>query len=231
MERKVTYLDPVPVRYGYQTPSMSKRGGTRLNPVNDGVINMEASQQYLRTRDGMGQKLRDHVNPQTGMYSHSTSNLESLPNYEVGMSQPRAEAISGSPTGTLRQLPAKTLVDNAGNRVYLDENGRRIRTTDMGEDHGIAVPRGIAPSNVTKPSKGSRNVAARAPKRAKPMVPGGTGVAGRITDADVETFIHAVAKKRGQTVTVITPNMMRDGREALKILRKKAAQVLGQAGQ
>lgn len=230
--KHITYLPPVPVRYSYAQPSMSRRGGVRLHPVADGRLNMEASQQYLRTRDFAGNKLRDHVNPVTGMYTHSTSLIESSPLNPVGTApEDMQSGVSGSDTASTRLLPKRVLVDSTGNHVYLDEEGRVIRTTDMGDSPVIARPRIADPSTTTKPRKGRRSVSARTPKRAAPQTPGGTGPNGRITDADVEAFVRAVAEKHGRTVGIVTPNMIRDGREALKSLRKQAEKVLAKRSQ
>jgi hypothetical protein len=224
--KNITYLPSVPVRYSYAQPSMSRRGGVRLHPVADGRLNMEASQQYLRTRDFAGNKLRDHVNPTSGMFTHCTSLIESSPLNPVGTApEDMKSGVSGADNAATRLLPKKTVHTPAG-RVYLDEAGQVIRTTDMGDSPVIARPRIADPSTTTKPSKGRRSVSARAPKRAVPQTPGGTGPSGRITDADVEAFVRAVAEMHGRTVSIVTPNMLRDGREALKALRKQAEKVL-----
>jgi len=225
------YLDAVPVRYGYRQPSMSRRGGIRLHPVADGQINMEASVQYLRTRDFTGQKLRDHVNPITGYFTHCTSLIESSPLNPAGTPADQMKSgVSGADNASTRLLPKKT-VDTAAGRVYLDEDGRVIRTTAMGDSPVIARPPNSGADNAPKPVKKERSVSARASKRAAPDVPGGTGPNGRISDSDVETYVRAVAKAHGREVTVVTRQMMMDGREALKILRRQAAAVLaGSAG-
>lgn len=231
-EKKITYLPPVPVRYSYAQPSMSRRGGVRIHPVADGGLNMEASQQYLRTRDFAGNKLRDHVHPLTGMYTHSTSLIESSPLNPVGTSpKDMKSGVSGADNASTRLLPKKVLVDSTGKRVYLDETGAVIRTTDMGDSPVIARPRSADPSTTTKPRKGRRSVSARTPKRPAPQTPGGTGPNGRITDEDVVAYVRAVAEMHGRSVTVITPTMIRDGREALKSLRRQAEKVLAKRGQ
>jgi hypothetical protein len=229
-EKKITYLDMVPVRYSGSVPSMSRRGGVRLNPVTDGTINMQAAQQYLRTRDSHGQKLRDVTDPRTGMYLRSVSALESTPNYGAGMAEPASPPISGNPTGTLRMLASSVRLDAAGNKVYLDEAGRRIRTTDMGEVAGAAVPRQPDAARTTRKPRKGRTVNPRGANGGTPRVPGTTS-GGAITDSDVVSYIRAMVKvKTGRTDDfVITDNMMRDGREALKIARKKAQIALAKA--
>lgn len=224
--RKITYLDPVPVRYNGSTPSMSRRGGVRLNPLTDGVIDMSASQHYIKTRDDHGQKLRDVTHPLTGMYSHSVSALESRPNWSVGQDQPSQPPVNGNPTGTLKLLPAEVRLDKSGNKVYLDEAGRRIRTTDMGEASGAAVPRKPDATRTPKTQKRGRSVKSDG-RTGGPRVPG-TATGGRITDADVIAHIRAVVKvKTGRTDEfVITPNMMRDGRESLRNMRKQAERAM-----
>lgn len=224
---KITYLPTAPVRYNYSTPSMSRRGGTRLHPINDGVLNPASSSQTLRTRDAFGGKLRDVTNPVTGMYSHSVSLIESAPLNPVGCDEIKS-GISPNPTGQLRLLPSSVRLDKTGRKVYLDEAGRRIRTTDMGEEAGAAVPRCATPSTTRRGGKRSGSVAPRPVKSSKPTVPGGTGPGGRITDDDIRSFVIAMGRKFGHEITVITPAMMRDGREALKLARKRAEQALAQ---
>jgi hypothetical protein len=228
--RKITYLDTVPVRYNGSTPSMSRRGGVRLHPVNDGVIDMHGASSRVKYYDGHGQKLRDVTNPITGMYDYSVSALESRPNFEVGMDEPASPPVNGNPTGTLKMLPASVRVDARGNRAYLDENGRRIRTTDMGEAPIAAVPRKPDPSTTPKTTKRGRGVKTRAANGRSGGVPGAAD-GSRITDADVVSYIRAMVRvKTGRTDDFpITANMMRDGREALKLARKKAADYI--AGQ
>lgn len=220
-EKTVTVLPQAPVRYGYNCPSMSRRGGTRLHPVRDGVINMQAGQQYIRTRDYMGQKLRDYSNPRTGMYSHSTSVAESDP-LNGARSTTFVSGVNGNPTGQLKLL-ASSVVDSAAGRVYLDDEGRVIRTTAMGEAPVIARPPKSGTVNAPRSPKGARSVKPRAPKRPVPSVPGGTGEHGRITDEDVRAYVKAVAGLRGVELTVVTAAQMQAGREALKIARKQAA--------
>lgn len=220
-QKKITYLPPAPVRYNYSTPSMSRRGGTKLHPINDGVLNPSSSSQSLRTRDAFGQRLRDVTNPQTGMYSHSVSLIESAPLNPVGCTEIKS-GISPNPTGQLKLLPSSVRLDKHGNKVYLDAAGRRIRTTNMGEIAGAAVPRNPGPSTTPSKPKRSRSVATRPVKSSMPTVPGGTGPGGRITDDDIRGFIVATAKKYGRTVTVFTPAMMQEGRESLKLARRQA---------
>lgn len=232
-ERKITYLAPVAVRYSGSVPSMSRRGGVRLNPLTDGVLNMQASSQYIKTRDDHGQKLRDVTDPQTGMYLRSVSALESTPNYAVGMDEPSQPPVNGNPTGTLRMLPSEVRLDSSGRKVYLDENGRAIRTLDMGEAPVVAVPRNASPDTDTVPRKKGRNVkrTGRTGQSSAPVRVPGTATGTKITDQDVVTYIRAMVKvKTGRTEEfVITPTMMRDGREALKLARKKAEIALAKA--
>ncbi len=227
--RKITYLPTAPVRYNGSTPSMSRRGGIRLHPVSDGTANMVSSTQYLRTRDMLGGKLRDHVDPVTGLFTHTSSLIESEANYGVGMDEPTRPAISGAPTGALKYLPASVRVDSSGDRVYIDQDGRRIRTTDIGEGTIGAVPRKPAPVRTPGNGKRGRGVDGGPRKPRAPRVPGATGANGRITDDDVRSYVIALGKSRGVIIDLVTPNMMRDGREALKLLRIQAAQVLAKA--
>ena len=220
---KKIYLDPVPVRYSGSVPSMNRRGGVRVHPIKDGGINPESSSQYIRTRDFAGNKLRDVVDPSTGFVTDVVSNLESGVVNFVGREREANDSISGGATGTLKYLASKVRVDSAGNKVYLDEAGRRIRTTDMGETPGAAVPRAATPDRSAKTRKRGGSVAGRPVKSAKPTVPGGTGTGGRITDDDVKNYIRALARTKGYPEpTVFTHTMIRDGREALKLRRKQA---------
>ncbi len=230
MQKNITFLPQAPVRYNYQTPSMSRRGGTKLHFLKDGVLNPLSSQETIRTRDASGNKLRDVTNRLTGMHSHSWTMLESAIVNPIGTAPGRMKSgVSGSATGTLKQLPSSVRLDTQGRKVYLDENCRRIRTTDMHENPIGAVPARPAPSTTTRTRKRGANVAARPTKSAKPTVPGGTGTGGRITDRDVQAYVQAAAAKRGQTVTVFTPAMMQAGREALKLARFKAAKLIAEA--
>lgn len=227
--RKITYLPTKPVRYNGSTPSMSRRGGIRLHPVSDGTANMISSTQYLRTRDMLGGKLRDHVDPMTGLFTHTSSLIESEPNYGVRMDEPVRPAISGSPTGALKYLAASVRLDSAGGRVYLDSDGRRIRTTDIGEENIGAVPGKPTPKRTPGNAKRGGSVNARAAKPRAPRVPGGTGPGGRITDDDVRSYVIALGKSKGVIIDIVTSNMMRDGREALKLVRRQAEVALARA--
>jgi hypothetical protein len=221
--KKITYLPTPPIRYNGSTPSMSRRGGVRLHPISDGTANLESGLQYLRTRDGHGQKLRDVTDPQTGMYTHSVSAMESRPNFEVGMDEPANPPISGNPTGTLRYLPASVRLDSTGNRVYLDEAGRRIRTTDMDEETIGAVPAKPTPARRTKTTKRGRGVDARAPKPRTSAASVARETFGPITDDAVRDFIRAKARLAGAAEPTVFPlHMMQAGREALKVARKQA---------
>lgn len=225
---RVTYIDPVKIRYNGSTPSMSRRGGVRLNPVTDGIIDHQRHMASVLRRDNFGAKLIDVVNPTTGMFSHVRSNLHSTPTNPVGCSTMKS-GVSGSPNAETRDGDYRVRVarkgQHAGRKVYTDEQGRVVRTTDMGEE---PLPLSVV-SAPTKPVKERAVRPARASKSAKPTVPGGTGSNGSITRDDIEAFIRAVAASRGQTVTVFTENMIRDGREALKIRRKQAQQHMRRA--
>lgn len=206
---------------------MSRRGGVRLHPVKDGKINPSRHTESIRRTDIAGNKLVDVVDPESGFCVGVRSNIESAPVNPAGCSTMRS-GISGTPSGTLALLATEIRVDSeSGDRVYLDADGRRIRTTAMGERHGIAVPRSAGTDIPAQTQKEGRRVSARAPKSTTRPVPGGTGDAGRITDADVESYIRALARiKLGRELDIITPTMMRDGREALKLARKQAALAL-----
>lgn len=226
-------LPAVPVRYSGSVPSMSRRGGIRLHPVSDGTANMLASSQYIRTRDIGGNKLRDIVDPQTGFVARVTSPMESKPANTTKMSRDQMEfaGVAGGATGNLRYLASTVRLDSAGHKVYLDEAGRRIRTTAMGETAGAAVPRAAHPDRPAKTRKRGANVAARPVKSSKPNIPGGSGPAGRITDDDIKNYINALAARSGYPApTVYTATMMRDGREALKLARKRAELALAKLG-
>lgn len=221
----ITYLPDQKVRYSYAQPSMSRRGGVRLHPAKDGLLNTEAGLQYIRTRDIGGNKLVDIVDGDTGYCVGTTSKLESEPINPAGCSTMRS-GVSGTASGTLKYLPASIRVDSTGTRVYLDEDGRRIRTTDQGEAWVGAVPRGPSPVTTTNPRKGGGSVKSRAANGAS-AVPGATGSGGRITDDDIKSFIRALARKHGRPEPdVFTMHMMRDGREALKLVRKQAEMAL-----
>ena len=213
---KYTYLEQVPVRYSGSVPSMSRRGGVRVHPIADGGIDMERQAAMPKWRDSLGHNFREHEAPKTGFVTSVSS--------VVGSAQSK-HGVSGGATGSLKYLASK-VVETGLDRVYLDESGRVIRTTDMGERPVIARPKNAGGSVPPKTQKRGRNVSPNPRKSARPTTPGGTGPAGRITDADVEAFVRAVAKKHGQTITVITPSMMRDGREMLKNARRLAEKAL-----
>lgn len=214
-------LDPVKIRYSGSVPSMSRRGGVRLNPVTDGTIDHQRAQASIARLDHFGGKLVDVVSPTTGLFTHVRSAMTSPPVNPAGCTEMKS-GVNGSPNSETRDADYRASTVRAGQHagltVYTDQSDRVVRTTDMGEN---PLPVSVV-SAPTKPVKERRRVSARAPKPAKPIVPGGTGPRGSVTDDDVTRYVRAAAKADGLVVTVITPTMMRDGREALKIKRKQA---------
>lgn len=207
-QRKVTVLDPQPVRYSYSQPSM-RRGGVRLHPVKDGVLPMGEQLCYIRKRDRSGQKLRDVIDPQTGWVINVTSNLEACPNNH-GAVRP---GISGSHTVETRRADVVPAVDTHGRKVYRDaESGRVIRTCDMAEAP-IPSVKTATPTPAPKPQK--ERAMTRTPGRS--TVPGATGPGGRITRSDCEALIRAMAATKGQAAPkVITKPMLAAAKAVLR---------------
>ena len=224
---KITYLDPEPVRYSGSTPNLSRRGGIRVHPIKDGGLNPNAHQENILRRDRNGAKLVDVVDPETGFCTGVRSNLVSAPNYAAGQEKPTRPAVSGGKSGVLKNLPDTVLVDTAtGQRVYLDDEGRRIRTCDMGEGAIPAVPASARPDTGTRSTKRSASVARRDVSGAKPKrvsVPGTASGTGRITDEDVIAFIRAMCRaNKKPEPKVFTKAMLRDGKVVLQQRRKQA---------
>jgi hypothetical protein len=135
--------------------------------------------------------------------------------------------VSGAASGALKYLPVEVTVDEAtGDRVYLDENGRRIRTTDMREETIGAVPRRTTPDNVTKPAKAPRGGAARA---TKPAVPGTRSGTGRVTEQDVLDFIGAMCRAKGKPMPKVITRTMKDAAKA--VLKERIAQARKHLGE
>lgn len=212
----VTVIPQVPVRYNYSTPSMSRRGGTRLHPIRDGVAPMGEQLFWLRTRDTSGQKLADITHPRTGMCVGVRSPLECEPNNVVG--GPQMPGVSGSHNVETRRAAVQYVPEH---KVYVDEEtGLVIRTTAMGDQL-----RPVACVLRSAQPKKERRVKRDNGGNAKPgaHVPGGTGKDGAITKADCEALIRAMAK--GRSVT-ITKDMMINARRLLIQKRNQAAKVI-----
>jgi hypothetical protein len=228
---KITYLPTSSIRYSGSVPSMSRRGGIKLNPLTDGGINPTRDQEQLRVRDMGGNKLVDIIDRATGFCVGTRSVLESGANWPAGQDKPTRPAVSGQPTGQLRNLPAKTLVASSGERVYLDEAGRRIRTTDMHEEPIRPLPANATPDTGGRPAKRPASGTARAAKPApatRPTAPGTASGNGRITDADVRDYLRALYRKAGKPVPAsFSRQHMFDGRLALKAAIEKARKALG----
>lgn len=211
MERqKVTVLDPQPVKYGWAQPSL-RRGGIRLHPVRDGVLPMGEQLCFVRKRDRSGQKLRDVVNGVTGYFMYTVSALESAPHNDVG--RPVQSGITGTHSVETRRGDVRVRRDQNGNRVYCDpETGRPIRTCDM-EDSPLPSIKTATPTRVPKPQK--ERAMARTPRPTG--VPGATGPNGRITRADLEACVRAMAEKAGRPCPkVITPAMLNAAKAVLR---------------
>lgn len=231
MKRKITYLDPVPVRYSGSVPNLSRRGGVRVHPIKDGGLNPAAAQEQLRFRDRSGNKLRDVIDRNTGFVKSVVSAIESVPNYGAGMDKPVRPAVSGSASGTLKMLPAEVLVDSAGNRVYLDEDGKRIRTLDMGEEPVGAVCRRAAPDGPAKTTKRGRSVETNGANGASPKptrIPGTATGSSRITESDVIGFLSAMYRQAGKPVPKkFTAGQLADAKVVLKARMAQARKILG----
>lgn len=207
----VTLLDAEPIRYSYKVPSLSRRGGVRLHPVNDGTL-LHPHERGVTKRDFMGNKLRDVINPITGFCTHVVSPV---------LGGKINQGVSGSPTVETERANV-----TKHNGAYFDSEGRHVRTTDMGDDilpYVAAPPRAGDPNTGTRAQKkattgnrGGRNGAKPQPD----MVPGGTGRDGRITRSDVEAYLKALAKGRPY---VIDKKSLAMGRAALEDMRKRAA--------
>jgi hypothetical protein len=211
---KRTVIDPVPVRYSYAQPSLSRRGGVRLHPIKDGTAPIGQSLAGLRLRDKAGNKLRDVVNPLTGYVMYVESALESPPRNQIG--QPVQPGISGTHTQYTRDL---CLENREG--FWTDDEGNVVRTFSMGDE---PLPRArVCPTPKTVKER-------RVPKhngRTAPSVAGGSGTDGRITKSDCVALIRVMAKGRQ---IEITPAMIRDARKMLVDLQKKAAQAAQKKG-
>lgn len=211
---KVTVVDPVPVKYSYRQPSLSRRGGVRLHPIKDGTAPIGEALTGMRFRDRAGNKLRDVVNPVTGYCTGVESALESEPRNQVG--QPVRPGVSGTHTSYTRSICLEKRA--AGDREYwTDEDGTVVRTVDMGESP-IPLSR-VCPA--PKPQKERR--VRKSTGRTGTSVPGASGPGGRITRSDCDALIRAMAKGRK---IEITPAMRKDARRMLEGLRRKAAKTL-----
>lgn len=205
---RVIVLDPEPVRYGWRAPSLSRRGGVRLHPIRDGVLRLP-EERTLQMRDQCGNKLRDVTDPRTGFCSGVISPL-------IGGQVNKG--TSGSATVEIK----RALVIREG-AVYLDEEGRVIRTEAMGDSPLPTCKRNRGASNVPQTKKEPRNVALRAAS-GRPVdprtVPGGTGANGEITREDVRAYLRALSKGRPHKET---PDLLRMARKALEAKRAEAA--------
>lgn len=211
----VVLLPAVKVRYGYNTPSMSRRGGTRLHPIKDGTAPMGEQLMGLRFRDKSGQKLRDTVNPRTGFCTGVTSPLEG----EVS-----GKGTSGSHNAqTRRAAVTKVHVPKKNCSVYVDDEGFTIRTTDMGDNLrpvGYVKP----PTKPVKEPRVGKTTGGNRRRVAPDTVPGATGANGRITRDDCLAYIKAMAKGRNVN---ITDALIADARKVLTSKRKAAQKALG----
>lgn len=196
-------LEPVPVRYGGDTPSL-RRGSVRVNPVRDGVVDPERDTVHLKTRDWSGNKYRDSIDPTTGWCVGASSVLTSAPN-NSGDSATWKPAVSGTVT---RDTVVAELKCESG--VWLGQlDGRRavVRTTAYGDFLLPSVPPGNAPQPSRKP-------VTRTPRPvSRPTLP-------PITRADCVAVIEMMAAVNRRRVPVITDDMIR---EARKYLRKQRA--------
>lgn len=185
---KTTVIPPVKIRYNYSTPSMSRRGGTRLHPIKDGTAPMGEQLTMLRHRDKSGQKLRDVIHPVTGYCIAVTSPLEGPVS---------GKGTAGSHTAETRRA---AVVHVPEKQVYADEEtGFVIRTCDMGDNpRPVAWVSGVAQKEKERPVREARGTRDAKPR---PVAPGGTGPGGRITDEDCLAYIKAAAKGREVRVT------------------------------
>lgn len=210
---EVTYLDAVPVRYSYTTPSMSRRGGVRLHPVKDGIMLMPW-ERGIQTRDQVGNKLRDVINPRTGFCMGVVSPI---------LGGQVNQGTSGSPTV---EVCRGMVTKHAG--LYHDQDGRVIRTEAMGDCPLPTSKRNRDRStgtNTRSADRSGRSSAASARTPDMRNVPGGTGRNGSITRADVLAFIKAMAKGRPVQVT---PQVYALAKAALEARRAEAARRMAQ---
>lgn len=187
-----TVLDPVPVKYGSAQPSL-RRGSVRAHPLKDGVINTNSHLEYGLTRDRNGNRITAVIDPTTGFCVGVRSNLMSAPNNCAG--QPIKPGIAGTITrDTQVCLIQRDLVGTYFTVDPASTAKRAIRTTTHGDD---PLP-GLRPSEPSQPLK---ERAVRNPSAPKRATPGATGPAGRITTADCDAMIRALAKGRPVQIT------------------------------
>lgn len=213
-DRKVTVLPQVPVKYGWQQPSMSRRGGVRLRP-SDGIIPYGENLYHIRRRDIAGNRLVDVTDPMSGFCIGVTSALESRPNNDLTV----RPGVSGAHNTATRNGSA-VRVESPKGRVYHEpwEDGivqaRVFRTTDMG-DALLPVARVSKPATerkkgrTVKPSGRTGDT----PAPTTPALPGGTGKDGRITKADCEAYLRVMMKGRN---IPITKEMLALAKQAIK---------------
>lgn len=211
---EVTYLDAVPVRYSYSQPSMSRRGGVRLHPVKDGVMLMPW-ERGIQTRDQVGNKLRDVINPRTGFCMGVVSPI-------LGGQVNQGTSCSA----TVEVSRGMVERDNAG--LYHDQDGRVIRTEAMGDCPLPTSKRNRDRSTGTQTQSAGRSGRSSAASTRTPdmrNVPGGTGRNGSITKADVHAFIKAMSKGRPVQVT---PQVYALAKAALEARRADAVRKMAQ---
>lgn len=209
-----TVLDSVPVRYGAAQPSL-RRGSLRPHPLKDGVINTGAHLEYGLTRDRNGNRLVAVMDPITGFCVGVRSNLMSVPNNCAG--QPVKPGIAGSITRDTEVCLVQR--DLAGTYFTVSSDGeevRAVRTTEMGD---FLLPT----VRMSVPTKTVKERAVRDPSAPKRRVPGATGPGGRISDADCDAMIAAMAK--GRPVN-ITPLMRKAARALIQQRMAEAAKLL-----
>lgn len=215
METTRVALAPVPVRYSYRQPSLSRKGGVRLHPLKDGVARMGEELTWLRTRDKSGQKLRDIVDPRTG--------------YCVSVTSPLEGPVSGKGTSGSHNAQTKRaaveVTEARGHKLYVDEDGFVCRTLDH-EDGPLPVSfvRPVTPPKKERRVRNSTGDSAPKEKPRKRLIPGGTGPGGSITDSDCEALIRVMAKGREVKVTKA---MLANAKMILKERQKMARKALG----
>ena len=209
----VTVIPQVRVRYNGNCPSLSRRGGIRLHPINDGTAPLGEQLTMLRHRDKLGNKLRDVVDPNSGLCIGVTSPLEGPVS---------GKGTAGSHTVETRRAAVEK-VTVRDHKIYVDEEtGFVIRTVDMGNGRRpVAYVKPTTPpakERRVRKSTGQPDVSGR-----RVTAPGGTGSGGRITRDDCVAYIKAMAKGRP---VEINQYMIENARKVLKVKQAAAAKLL-----
>lgn len=209
----VTVLPQQRVRYNGNCPNISRRGGIRLHPIKDGSAPIGENLMWIRTRDRSGNKLRDVVDPRSGLCVGVTSPLEGPVS---------GKGTAGSHTTETRRAAVEKVTVRS-HKVYVDEEtGFVQRTLDMGD--GARPVAYVKPTTPPTKERRVRNTTGQPDTSGRRVTaPGGTGAGGRITRDDCVAYIKAMAKGRP---VQINQYMIDNARKILKTKQAAAAKLL-----